>query len=179
MESFVLSWKKWQYVDMKGKNGATTLVEKEGSVRELVIDLLEQLLPWANHTFIAKWQLQQFRTLKENVPNNTLLTVADFPENYRCSFQDEIPSAYYMYSQVTIHPIVCYYLSSEGDLVQEGVVYFSDDLKHDHFAVEVFNEHLYNHLQENRLLSIEKHVQFSDGCPSQYKGRKCFIMFNT
>lgn len=35
--------------------------------------------------------------------------VADFAENYRCTHQDEIQSAYYQYQQVTIHPIVAYY----------------------------------------------------------------------
>jgi hypothetical protein len=178
--SKLVNWKKWQGVTMKGKNGAVLkkqgLVPKEGSAEELIIDLMDQLTPWAYHTFVAKWQYDQFRLLKENLPANTLLTVVDFSENYRCSYQDEISAAYYMYSQVTLHPVQCYYHSSDDtdEIVQEAVVYLSDDLVHDHTAVSVFNEHLYKHLEETRQITIEKHVQFSDGCAAQYKGKNTF-----
>jgi hypothetical protein len=176
-----IKWKKWQGVQMKGKNGATLnkkgLIEKEGSGEQLIADLTDQLIPWAYHTFLAKWQYRQFKALKENLPVHTLLTVADFSENYRCSYQDEISAAYYMYSQVTLHPIQCYYRSGmddEDELVEEAVVYLSDDLVHDHAAVTAFNEHLYKHIEKTRHVSIEKHVQFSDGCAAQYKGKQTF-----
>ena len=174
-----MKWKTWANVQLKGKNGAKLtkkcLVEKEGTVQELVTALLEQLHPWAHHTFIAKWQFQQYKSLKDNLPESTLLTVADFAENYRCDYQDEISSAYYNYKQATLHPIQCsYWCPDDGALVQEAMVYISDDLKHDNHAVATFNDHLYTYLKDVRKVTVKKHIQFSDGCPTQYKGRTAY-----
>jgi hypothetical protein len=147
---------------------------EEDSLGELLKALLVQLLPWAHHIWMARWQYQQFKILKTNLPQNVLLTVADFSENYRCSYQDEISSAYYSYEQVTIHPIQSYYRNEQGEVVEESVVFLSDDHVHDYLTVAECNDLLYQHLADKRGLNVEKHIQFSDGCPKQYKGKDTF-----
>ncbi|VDI09450.1 Hypothetical predicted protein [Mytilus galloprovincialis] len=45
---------------------------------------------------------------KMNLPADWVLLVADFAENYRTFYQDEIQAAHWQYQQITVHPIVAY-----------------------------------------------------------------------
>ena len=43
----------------------------------------------------------------------------DFAEDYRCRSQEEIQSAYWSQTQVTIHPVIAYY-KKDGKLVHQS-----------------------------------------------------------
>ena len=66
------------------------LVEKSGTLKELLKLFSDEVYTLANHLFIAKWQYKQFNTITKNVPKGWLVSIADFSENYRCVNQDEI-----------------------------------------------------------------------------------------
>ena len=54
----------------------------------------------------------------------------EFAEDYRCRSQEEIQSAYWSQTQVTIHPLAAYY--KQGDkLVHQSYVFVSDESCHD------------------------------------------------
>ena len=129
-----LKWKKWQNMTQTGKGGAKlskkALIEVTGNAVDFLEELNNQLTPYALHVFTAKWQFRQYKTLKANLPPKTLLTVADFAENYRCTYQDEITSAYYNYEQVTVHPFFCTF-EKDGERVEQSVVILSSKLQHD------------------------------------------------
>ena len=159
----------------RSKKGASlskkALIEVSGSGITFLKELEEQLRPFAYHLFCSKWQFKQYKYLKNNVPPNTLLSVADFSENYRCAYQDEISSAYYNYEQATLHPFQCVY--SKGDeIVTQSVIIISNDLKHDANAVEHFNRVMLEHI--NTQINVNRHIQWSDGCSAQYKGKGSF-----
>ena len=72
--------------------------------------------------------------------------IMDFSENYACTFQSEAQSGFFDRNQVTIHPIMCYYMepiqanqieeeSTEHIMVKHPIIAISEDTKHDADAV--------------------------------------------
>lgn len=98
--------------------------------------------------------------------------VMDFGQNRKVFYQDEIKSAYFGQSQITMHPIVVYYKGTGSTLVRESLVFLSDDIAHDYHAVEHFLNIASDHLCKQR--NIDKEVIWRDGCQSQYKGKGTF-----
>lgn len=97
--------------------------------------------------------------------------VMDFSENDTCVFQDEVQSAHWHHDQVTVHPIVTYYgCKTCAKPVCESMVFISNDLGHDHHAVQSFFAHALTHLQDVRSLQLQRVVQWT----SQYKSKGPF-----
>ena len=169
--------KKGEEAGVKKRKKA--LLEKEESYAHLVTDLCEELESFASHAFMKKWQYSQYKDLKKNLPEGWVLSVSDFAENYRCVYQDEISAAYYQYEQATVHPIVLFYKCLNcSEQVQESCVFISPDNKHDHHAVHMFQDQVRTHLTAKNVPMLH-HVQFSDGCPGQYKSIGPFYMCAT
>jgi hypothetical protein len=179
-----VKWSKWGNITQTRQNkegkvvvqSKKVLLDVAGTYQELLEEICTQLQNFSTHIFIARWQYKQFNNLKDALPADWLLTIVDFAENYRCVHQDEIAAAYYQYKQATIHPVQAYYMCPEEgctELVKEAVVFISDDLLHDKHAVLAFERKLHEHMVDHNV-SWNHHVQFSDGCPSQYKSRPCY-----
>ena len=81
------------------------------------------------------------------LPKNSVAVVLDFGENIAVKYQNAIKSAHWIKSQITVHPIMCYYFNKVGSLVREALVMLSDDLAHDHHAVHKFKEMAIHHLR--------------------------------
>ncbi len=72
--------------------------------------------------------------------------------------------------QITMHPLVCFYRQGDSVKRHNSIVFFSDDVKHDHYAVQHVTELAIEKLNEVAP-SVERIYIFSDGCASQYKGK--------
>ena len=137
----------------------------------------EEAGPFALHLFNAKWQNDQFKKIRTNPPKDTVIQVLDFAEKFTFDFQNEVQSAHWTHETCTVHPIVNYYTCEEEDcseVVTESVVVISDDLKHDHNAVHKFIA-VNDSVIRKRNPNVEKYIQWSDGCASQYKSKGPFI----
>ncbi|KAG1660000.1 hypothetical protein GQR58_022225 [Nymphon striatum] len=168
----------WSNKSGDGVSTATkkVLSDKNGTLDDLVVQLMELADPFTLHLHNAAWQSRQFQRLRNDVPAGWVIMVLDFAENYACNLQDEAQSCHWNHGQCTVHPIVTYYncnICSNG-IVTESLVCVSDDRKHDHHAVRKFVEVANTHLQDTRGLSINHEVQFTDGCSSQYKLKEPF-----
>ena len=53
----------------------------------------------------------------------------DFAENYKCQTEDEVQSAYWNVTHVTIHAVVIYY-NTEKSLAHTNIAYISDEQSH-------------------------------------------------
>ncbi|XP_062571004.1 uncharacterized protein LOC134233020 [Saccostrea cucullata] len=171
---------KWERMT-KVRNGKTVtqIIPKthEKSATEVVLDLAKELEKLAVHLFVAAWQQNQFSQLLKRVPSNWVVLNMDFSENYACLNQNEVQSAHWGHNNVTIHPTVAYYRCPKencNDVIQEALIFVSDDLQHDSHAVATFVSVANEHLQQNRGLVIEKEIQFTDGCAAQYKSKTPF-----
>ena len=87
-----------------------------------------------------------------------------------CHYQDEVQSAHWARSQVTIHPEVAYYHWPEDNICRESFIILSDDLKHDAHAVQYFQLQVTKELVTWGL-NRERIMYFCDRCAGQYKGR--------
>lgn len=173
------SWKRWEKLETsvwksgkEQRHEKVQLVVKEGTLDDLITELLEEMEPHAQHLFNSAWQSHQFAHLKAHLPEKWTLSVLDFAENYTALFQDEISGAHWNHNQVTIHPIVSYYHCSEcQSLWTESMIFISEETKHDFDAVHHFSGLAREHLKTKRNLQILKAVRFSDGCSAQYKSK--------
>ena len=102
----ILNCKSYKYVKNETKLGKETkrleYVEEEFPVLTFMVRFKKLIQPYICHAFFAKWQAQQFQTLRDNFPLGTIVSVVDFAENYSFVHQKAIQSDYYFNKQVTI-----------------------------------------------------------------------------
>ena len=65
----------------------------------------------------------------------------DFAENFSCRSLDEIQTAYWNQTSVTIHPVVAYYRKN-GELCHKSLVFVSDEISHSSGTVMAFIDKL-------------------------------------
>ena len=167
----VVNWSRWEANKETKKK---MIVFKNGSLKDLIAEFLKDTETFSMHLFNAQWQHKEFVDMKTNPGIGTCVSVMDFAENYRCLLQDEIQSAHWSYSQVTLHPVVNYYKCQGcNKTVTDVVAIVSDDLVHDTHAVSVFADRVFQHLQA-KSYTFERIVQWTDGCGAQYKCKDAF-----
>ncbi|XP_070532795.1 uncharacterized protein [Ptychodera flava] len=180
-----IKWKKWtaerytkpsSNTEDQQESRHMVLRVKNGTISEIVNELLAEMEPFTKHLFNAKWQAKEFANICTVVPEKWLVLCSDFGENYNCHFQDEAQSAHWSYQQATIHPIVAYYRCQESECdktVRESCMFVSSDTKHDYHAVQHFLVLAVEYLR-SKGIEIEHQVHFSDGSPTQYKSKVPF-----
>ena len=172
-----LTWNHWERVKLNNDKVRRQLLAKEGTLKELVTELVEDVTnpvqgsSFVQHQFAADWQYRQFNLLKENLPADWILMVMDFARNRELYQQDEIKSAYFGRKQITIHPVVAYYNSpiARNITTRDSMIFLSDDINHDYNFVKHVLDLVIKKLSEK--MNIAKLVIFSDGCSSQYKSK--------
>ena len=169
------SWYQWESVQVTNKKtgedqSKKLLVAHSTTVQQLVDVLISSTEQFAAHIFEANWQYKQFTALKDNLPEGVVLCVLDFAENYTARAQDEVQSAHWAQTQITIHLVVCY----DGNIVHE-MVFVSDDIKHRAHFVEKCVSDAVSLLRDAYNVQFTKMVQFTDGCSSQYKSKVPFM----
>jgi hypothetical protein len=170
------SGKKEDMSQVKSEKGVSkkVLTEKLSTVSEMIDTLCEEMYTFTEHLATAKWQKAKMRELQESLPDGWVLTIEDYSENFRTCFQDEIQSAHYQYSQVTLYCQVSYFqCPSCPAQVHETAAFVSEDLNHDPHAIHAFHK-AYKEDLLDRGVAIEHQVFYSDGCPTQYKAKLPF-----
>lgn len=175
-----VTYTKWERIkkNVKGKEVVRTMeVVKKESFTQVIIELSQDLIHFAEHLFVASWQQRQFTTIRKEVPNDWVVLNMDFAENYSCVSQSEVQAAHWGHEQVTIHPTVAYYKCRDDDcdhVVTEALIFVSNDKIHDAHAGNSFVKLANKHLVEKRGLVVKKQVQMTDGCSAQYKSKTPF-----
>ena len=105
-----------------------------------------------------------------------ILQVMDFAMNFNNHYQDEVQSAYWSGTQMTIHGTINFFNCMQqgcDELVMLALVHITDDLKHYSFLVRAAQNLTFHYLVD---LDIPLHliVQFCDNCSAQYKSRRPF-----
>jgi hypothetical protein len=140
----------------------------------LIDKLCENLKPFTRHLLTSRWQREQLHDLKKSLPVRWLLTIEDYSENFRTLYQDEIQSAHYQYTQVTLNCQVSWYQCPNcRSQIHEAAAFISSDLTHDPHAILTFHREYSEYLAQHGV-KIDHQVFFSDGCPTQYKAKLPF-----
>ena len=177
-----ITWQVWETKKFVPKSKEGELKKGQGIVKQVLVqktdclailfeELFKELIIFPQHILNAQFQQEQYSLLKENLPDNWLLSIEDYAENWRTVYQDEPQAAHFSYEQATILTKVGHYKCPKcSHLVTESAAFISDDLIHDshvvHEANKIFSEHI-----KNRGVKVENHVIFSDGCSSQFKSK--------
>ena len=165
--------KKEKKAKRKPKKVKTVLSQKTGTLSYVIKELKRELHLFPMHVYTANHQQKQYSAMKKSLKKGQVLAILDFAENYRSFFQNEIQSAHWNYSLITLHSSVAYFLCTCGQIMTEVIGVISNDLKHDFQAVQAFEEKLFTHLETHPILgTISKVFEFTDGARSQYKSYK-------
>lgn len=158
------------YFSISGRCSLDTVVKESDEFFE---DFAEQLFGLNPHGFISKQQSEFLKETKNNLKPNEFVVISDFSENYTFVVQDEIQAFHWANEQCTVHPIVIYFKTENGDVEHINYVVIAESLTHNAAAVFLFHQKMISFLRDN-FDSIEKIFFFSDGAASQYKNKTNF-----
>lgn len=168
--------KLFAYVESKDKHGNSKkrkdLVHKEMQCWEFIQLLKTKLKLFITHNYVAQWQGQQFKDCLLRFPDDVVVSVVDFAENYAFKEQNEIQSMHWYSSQVTIFVHITYYRKA-GEVVKVIHFFISDDKVHD----TLFVQHcfmLHRDWLQQEGVTPKQHWVWSDGAASQFKGARPF-----
>ena len=131
-----IKWHHWQIV--QGRTVSQKL-EIKGTLRSAMNEFVDMVGNISAHLFQANWHRYVFQYIKGHLISEYLLQVMDFAMNFSNCYQDEIQSAYYRGTQMTIHATINFYKCLQKncqEIVTLALVHISDDLKHDSFFIK-------------------------------------------
>ena len=160
------------------KNGKSTPKKCQitGTVQQAVDQLLEMLETLKIHIFRSTWHRNIFEFIRKNVQTGYVVQIFDFTMNFCNIYQDEVQSAYWDSSQMSIHCIINYFLcpiENCSELVSLNLVQITDDLKQDSFLACAAHNIAVKYLAEIGI-PMDMIIQFCNNCSSQYKSRRPF-----
>ena len=167
-----ITFSQWKRVPVEQK-GKSKMVMKIVQVTEsktaFIETLTRQTQEFVDHVSRLRTQYSEIRQLKDNLPKHHMIVHMDFAENYNCKSLEEIQSAYWNQTSVTLHPTVIYYRPDEGsDLQHQSFVFMSDEMNHNSITVLTF---LHKIIREIKTIDPEvQHVHYwTDSPTSQYR----------
>ena len=126
------------------------------------------------HYEVMRNQYKQTQVLKETLPHNEIVIYMDFVENYSCKTADEIQSAYWNATQVTLHPMFIYFRDDKGNLQHKSYVVFFDTMSHSAGTVLAIIEKLFAIIDLPSCTEIQYVHYWTDSPTSQYRNRFIF-----
>ncbi|VDI54169.1 Hypothetical predicted protein [Mytilus galloprovincialis] len=171
-------WKRVK-VEEKGRTKMTmkvvdSTVDKSGfSQKWIYSSFRKQMNEFKDHVTRIQTQYAQMKELKINLPKNHCIVHMDFAENYQCKSVEEIQSAYWNQTSVTIHPVVVYYKVDEDELLHKSIVVISDEMGHNSATVLSIIDLI---IPENKQLlpTVECIHYWTDSPTSQYRNKAIF-----
>lgn len=105
------TWKR-SPIDPSGEKMKMKVVEESLCKDEFVVVFKKEVQEFCDHVFCIRKQYAELSKLKENLPEHEVILQMDFAENFTCRSLDEVQTAYWNQTSVTLHPIVAYYRES-------------------------------------------------------------------
>ena len=168
-----ITFHKWQLIEGKSVPQKCAIKKPLKTVVNIFLDLLQDLL---QHVFRSIWHKNVFDYIKKNLSPGYVLQVLDFAMNYNNWYQDEVQSAYWCGTQMTIHATINFFrcmCSGCNELVTLALVHLTDDLKHDSFLARAAQNLTFSYLVASGV-PLDLIIQFCDNCAPQYKSRRPF-----
>ncbi len=155
------------YVWKNDENGRITKAVEEGSIDDLTEHMCSLIPKFLEHCYVKRSQAEEYNrqrdaALAESYSQTTALLQVDFSENYTCVNQDEIQSAHWNQSQVTLFTAATYHTGK-----QHSSVIVSDNLSHTKETLLAYIDRLLEDLPPPvQVVSI-----WSDGPSTQFKNK--------
>lgn len=167
-------WKRVT-VETKGqKKSVMKIVDEQMTKAEFVGHIKTQVAAFEEHSDRIKTQYKEMKCLKENLPENHCIVHMDFAENYSCKSVQEIQSAYWNQTSVTLHPIVIYYkVPGSTEMLHKSIVVISDEMGHNSASVLTFMDTLIPEIKQLNSATTCIHY-WTDSPTSQYRNKVIF-----
>lgn len=111
-----VKFQQWRRVKLNNGKERQRVVEVEMSRTDFIEMMITAFEEFAAHVKRVKDQYAAVKDMKDKLPDNQVLIQMDFSENYTCNTLEEIQSAYWNASMVTLHPVVIYHRSNDGHM---------------------------------------------------------------
>jgi hypothetical protein len=117
-------------------------------------------------------QYHQLKTNKEKLQNDHVIVQMDFAENYSCRTVDEVQTAYWSLTPVTLHPTVVYF-KEESTLRHKSLMVVSNTSTRSASTVSAFKDHIIPEIKN--YVSEVKYIHYwTDSPSSKYRNRFIF-----
>ena len=172
-----VKYSQWKRIEVteKGKTKNVTRIVELSAQRDTFIETFQaQLAEFESHVYRVGKQYQEIKCLKEKLPQHHFIVQMDFAENYACKSNEEIQSAYWNMTAVTLHPIVVYFMNTEAKLEHVSFVIISDEMSHSEITVHAILKKIIPILKEIDQDAEMIHY-WTDGPTSQYRNKQIFF----
>ena len=116
----------------------------------------DEFAAFVTHVERVVQQHNSVKQMQDHLPANHALIQMDFSENYNSQTMEEIQSAYWNASMVTLHPNIIYFKDASKCLSHKSLVFVSEVLHHNATMVYAIVQKIVNTVH-NYLLEL-KHV---------------------
>lgn len=148
------------------------VVEMEISRPEFLALVKSEIAEFCEHVVRLKTLYKQLKLNKEKLLDDQVIVQMDFAENYTCRALDEVQTAYWGLTSVTLYPTVVYYRENDT-LKHKSFVVISNTLVHSASTVAVFMDAILPEIK-NICPAVQRVHYWTDSPSSQYRNRFMF-----
>ena len=171
-EKEVIKYRTWKRVEQENKTKRMMVIEEEICKENFVENIVREFEEFTEHVYRLRAQYSQLKKNKEKLKKHEMIMQMDFAENYTCRLLDEVQTAYWSLTSVTLHPLVIY--MKQGDELQhQSYVVISDTMTHSSSTVCTFMDAMIPELKKLDP-ELSKIHYWTDSPSSQYRNRFIF-----
>ena len=167
---------QWKRVSVEDK-GKTKMIMKVVTCKMTKTEFLKhmeaQIGEFKAHVNRVRRQYQESIRLKQELPKGEVIVNMDFAENYGCKSVEEIQSAYWNQTAVTLHPVVMYFKQNTDELKHQSIVVVSDEMGHNSSTVLTILDKIMPKIKYY-VPNVRKVHYFTDSPTSQYRNKTIF-----
>lgn len=173
----VVKYQQWKRVKLPNGKDRMRIVDIQLSKTEFITAMKKEFDTFVTHVKRVSEQYKAVKQMKDALPENHVLVQMDFSENYNCQTMEEIQSAYWNSSMVTLHPTIIYYKNTSGNLCHKSLVFVSEVLHHNAAMVSAIVNDVVGISKE--YVTDLKQVHFwTDSPSSQYRNKSVFDLIS-
>ncbi len=166
-------YQEWKKMKMKDGKQKMRVVDLDLPTEEFKEMMKKTHTEFASHIHKVIQQYKGVKVMKEKLPANHVLVQMDFSENYCCQNMEEVQSAYWNATAITLHPTVMYKRNINKTIEHKSIVYVSEILQH--------NASMVLAIVEKVIATAKKFVDeleaihfWTDSPTSQYRNKTIF-----
>ena len=137
------TWYQWE----KGEDGQTEKNKKKGTFENMFPTLQNLLTKFLLNYFIKKLQMEAYNACQltaTEADSNTAMVQMDFSENFSCVYQDEVSSAHWKTTSVTLYTVMIWFRDQSI-----STVLLSDNNDHDKTTMVPYTAYILNYIKEH------------------------------
>ena len=155
----------------KSDDGQTEKVQKQGTMKDLLNSLEDQIKPFFFHYLINKEHTKVYNKCRQDATetnSNKAMIQMDFSENFTCCYQDEVASTHWKTSSVTLYTVMIWFIDCSKSMV------LLSDNNNDKTTVVPYTLHIIKAVMDLFGDEIKEIDFWTDGSSSQYKNKYVF-----